>query len=111
MSKECINSCYDEACAHNNAIPVVDMVDSLRMISDDTNQSVDRNIYKQVQTPQVFSGELIIEAYSQEFNNIFTDDASVFESFGGEINLVKGNRENIKITTKTDLLIYSVFSL
>jgi 2-C-methyl-D-erythritol 4-phosphate cytidylyltransferase len=36
---------------------------------------------------------------------LFTDDASVLESAGEDIFLVEGNKENIKITTKFDLLV------
>ena len=44
-----------------------------------------------------------MKAYQQNFNNKFTDDASVVEDLGLEIQLVKGNKENIKITTPEDL--------
>ena len=56
-----------------------------------------------LQTPQVFDAELLQKAYKQEFSLLFTDDASVVEAFGTKIHLVKGNRENIKITTEFDL--------
>ena len=42
-------------------------------------------------------------AFHQEFTTRFTDDASVVESAGFTINLVDGNRENVKITTPEDL--------
>ena len=38
----------------------------------------------------------------------FTDDASVFESVFGELKLVEGNNENIKITTAADLQLASL---
>ena len=43
----------------------------------------------------------MLKAYKPEF----TDDASVLEAFGEKINLIEGNRENIKITTEQDLII------
>jgi 2-C-methyl-D-erythritol 4-phosphate cytidylyltransferase len=46
---------------------------------------------------------LLRKAYSQPYKDFFTDDASVVEAYGEEINLVEGNRENIKITTPFDL--------
>jgi 2-C-methyl-D-erythritol 4-phosphate cytidylyltransferase len=60
---------------------------------------------KQIQTPQVFSAELIKNAYKQEYSQDFTDDATVLERMGVKINLIEGNRENIKITNPEDLLI------
>ena len=47
-------------------------------------------------------------ANRQPYNDGFTDDASVVESYGYEITLVEGNRENIKITTPYDLKIAEV---
>lgn len=100
-----IARCFTEAEIHKNAIPVVDLVDSLRSIAGDNNYSVNRSDYKLVQTPQVFDGEFLKKAYQQAYCDKFTDDASVVESLGEKIYLVEGNRENIKITTDMDLII------
>jgi 2-C-methyl-D-erythritol 4-phosphate cytidylyltransferase len=107
VSEATIKACFETAEAKNNAIPVVDVVDSLRHISkqDQTNNAVARSCYKIVQTPQCFSSELILKAYNQEYKPEFTDDASVVEALGESINLVEGNRDNIKVTTEEDLLI------
>jgi 2-C-methyl-D-erythritol 4-phosphate cytidylyltransferase len=66
---------------------------------------VDRNKFKLIQTPQAFECKLVLEAYKQPGEESFTDDASVVESLNTKINLVPGNRENIKITTQVDLII------
>ncbi|HPV56798.1 MAG TPA: 2-C-methyl-D-erythritol 4-phosphate cytidylyltransferase, partial [Tenuifilaceae bacterium] len=58
-------------------------------------------------TPQVFKTSLIKRCYEQPFNASFTDDASVIEAMGEKVFTVNGNRENIKITNQTDLLIAS----
>lgn len=104
---ETITNCYKTAENLGNAIPVVDIVDSLRFVSkqEGTNKAVTRSCYKSVQTPQCFSSELILKAYKQEFDASFTDDASVIEKLGETINLVEGNEENIKVTTQKDLVI------
>jgi len=62
-----------------------------------------------VQTPQCFQSDIIIESYHQDFDPSFTDDASVVEKNGHKISLVKGNKENIKITTPEDLNIALTF--
>lgn len=103
VSAATIARCYTEAEKSGNAIPVVDLVDSIRQITRNGSVSVDRTVYKLVQTPQVFEFELLNKAYEQPYSNLFTDDASVVENLGYEINLVEGNRENIKITTAFDL--------
>jgi len=105
VSLETIAHCFEAAEKFDAAIPVVDLVDSIRHITKTGSQSVDRNLYKLVQTPQVFDSKLLKEAYEQDFSPLFTDDASVIEALGKPIHLVEGNRENIKITTEFDLRI------
>jgi len=105
VSMETIARCFDAAGEFDAAIPVVDLVDSIRQITKAGSQSVDRSSYKLVQTPQVFDVELLKKAYEQEFSPLFTDDASVVEALGKLVHLVEGNRENIKITTEFDLKI------
>jgi 2-C-methyl-D-erythritol 4-phosphate cytidylyltransferase len=111
VSIETINNCFLEAEKNGNAIPVVDVVDSLRHYSkqDKTNEAVSRTCFKIVQTPQCFTSELILKAYQQDFDKLFTDDATVLEKLGETINLVAGNRDNIKITTVEDLIIAEAF--
>lgn len=107
VSSATIINCFKLAEEKGNAIPVIDIVDSLRHVSkqENTNKAVTRSCYKAVQTPQCFQSDIILKAYQQEFNPSFTDDASVVEKLGETINLVCGNTENIKITTQQDLLL------
>lgn len=111
VSHETIARCFNSAKEYGSAIPVIDLVDSIREVSETENKSVDRSSYKLVQTPQVFDGDLLLKAYEQEFSPLFTDDASVVENLGNNIHLVEGNRENIKITTEFDLKIADLFCL
>ena len=104
-----INRCYSAARKHGSGIPVVAMDESVRMVnSAESSQHLDRKKLGRVQTPQVFKSEMIKKAYEQSFDPAFTDDASVFESIYRNVTLVKGNYENIKITTPLDLAMASV---
>ena len=96
---------FEIASINGNAVPYADIVDSIRFIDGETNQPVNRNKYKIIQTPQAFECKIIKDAYKQEWDESFTDDASVVEKLGIKINLVPGNPENIKITTHKDLRI------
>jgi 2-C-methyl-D-erythritol 4-phosphate cytidylyltransferase len=69
------------------------------------SETVPRDEYRLVQTPQTFDIQLLKAANRQPYNDGFTDDASVVESYGHPITLVDGNRENIKITTPYDLVV------
>jgi len=101
-----IARCYEMAENEGNAIPVIPPVDSMRELKPNgTNSYVDRQKYCLIQTPQVFKTELILKAFEQEYNESFTDDASVLEGImPGSIKLVDGNRKNLKITTQEDLI-------
>ena len=109
VSSDTIKRCFETAGKSGNAIPVVTPADTLRMIKEDGSMILDRLKVRQVQTPQVFDADLIKAAYRNEYSPEFTDDASVVESTGATINLVEGNRENIKITNPEDLLIANAF--
>jgi 2-C-methyl-D-erythritol 4-phosphate cytidylyltransferase len=105
VSIDTIKRCFETAEKLGNAIPVVTPTDTLRMVTEKGSKPINRLHVKQVQTPQVFNTELIKDAYSQDYLPEFTDDATVLEKRGVKINLVEGNRENIKITNPEDLLI------
>lgn len=106
VAAEVINRCYDAARAHGAAIPVMPVTDTLRRIdSATTGHNVLRTDYRIVQTPQVFDIALLKRAFTQPFREEFTDDASVVEAMGCSVEMVEGNRENIKITTPFDLKI------
>ena len=108
VSPEVIKRCYELAAIKKAVIPVIDVVETVRHITETGSETVSRNDYKLVQTPQVFDAELLKQAYAQEYTPFFTDDASVVEAMGVSVCLAEGNRENIKITTPFDLKISSV---
>lgn len=105
VSKQTITEAIQTAEKWGNATPAIPVTDSLRSVKGKENTAVDRNHYYIVQTPQCFHSDLIKKAFLKSYKPEFTDDASVLESFGEKINLVEGNRENIKITTPQDLII------
>ncbi|PLX13985.1 MAG: hypothetical protein C0597_10690 [Marinilabiliales bacterium] len=86
------------------------LVDSIRFVQNGINQPADRNKFKLIQTPQAFDVKIIKKAYQQDWEENFTDDASVVEKLGIKINLVPCNRENIKITSQIDLKIAETLS-
>ena len=110
-SIEVIRNCYETARTAKAVIPVIPVVETVRqLISNGLHDSrtVPRDEYRLVQTPQTFDIQLLKAANRQPYNDGFTDDASVVESYGYAITLVEGNRENIKITTPYDLKIAEV---
>ena len=111
VSQEVIARCYEEAEACKAVIPVIDVVETVRHLTEEGSETVPRDRYKLVQTPQVFEVELLRRAYQQTYTYLFTDDASVVEALGEKVYLVKGNRENIKLTTPFDLKLAEMLCL
>ena len=107
-SVEVIRKCYEAARTAKAVIPVIPVVETVRHIEGEGSVTVPRGDYRLVQTPQTFDIQLLKAANRQPYNDGFTDDASVVESFGHQITLVEGNRENIKITTPYDMKIAEV---
>jgi len=105
VSIDTIKRCFETAERLGNAIPTISPTESLRILTDNGSIPINRMTVKQIQTPQVFNAELIKNAYLQEYSPEFTDDATVLQKTGEKINLIEGNRENIKITNPEDLLI------
>jgi 2-C-methyl-D-erythritol 4-phosphate cytidylyltransferase len=105
VSIDTIKRCFEAAEKLGNAIPSISPTESLRIVTGKESVPVSRFQVKQIQTPQVFNAELIKNAYLQKYSNEFSDDATVLEKTGEKINLIEGNRENIKITNPEDLLI------
>ncbi len=63
------------------------------------------------QTPQAFRYGIISEAHERAASDAFlgTDDASLVERLGREVEVVLGDYRNIKITTPEDLLLAEAF--
>ena len=104
-SIEVIHNCYETAREKKAVIPVIPVVETVRHLEGEGSVTVPRGDYRLVQTPQTFDIQLLQTANRQPYNDGFTDDASVVESYGHQITLVEGNRENIKITTPYDIIV------
>jgi 2-C-methyl-D-erythritol 4-phosphate cytidylyltransferase len=105
LTTNLIHNCYETAVKLGSAIPVIDSKDSVRIVAGESNEAIDRNKIKLVQTPQTFASSILLKAFSCEYKNSFTDEAAVVEDFGTTIHLVSGEADNIKITNPIDLIV------
>ncbi len=89
------------------AVPIVETVKKVILSNMMSDRTVDRNEFWTVQTPQAFQLNQIRDCYKKAIkdNILFTDDSSLFEYYGGKIAIIRGSDENIKITTKVDLML------
>lgn len=100
-----IQRCYEAAVMNGSAVPVIHCKDSIRILTEEGNDPIDRDIVRLVQTPQVFHSKILLPAFNIDFKEKFTDEANVIEAFGLKVFLVDGEEENIKITRASDLLL------
>ena len=114
VSHDLIRRCYSEAILLGNAVPAIAPPDSTRYINDEPSSAtviephsrvIDRSRVRLIQTPQTFPAAVLAEAFKQPYTERFSDEATVVESAGYKVNLVQGDRSNIKVTYPEDLLI------
>lgn len=105
VSEKTIERTFASAKENGNGIASSDIYYSIRKVENNISIAKNRNLYKEIQTPQTFRVETLKKAYLQDYDMNFTDDASVVEKLGEKIFLTESNRENIKITTPFDIVI------
>ena len=94
------------AAEYGSAIPVIEAVDSFRVVTEQGSEIIDRSKLRVIQTPQIFEAGLIRAAYDTLYCEQFTDDASVVEATTPHrVKLCSGERTNIKITTPDDMVL------
>lgn len=105
LSRQLIDRCYESALATGSAIPAIPSKDSVRLVTEDGNDAIDRSKVMLVQTPQTFHSKILLPAFQIDYKDKFTDEATVAEAFGLKVTLVEGEENNIKITRPVDMLI------
>jgi 2-C-methyl-D-erythritol 4-phosphate cytidylyltransferase len=105
VTTDLIRRCGESATRYGNAVPCIEPGDSMRVIIGERNEVLSREFVRLVQTPQVFSGAVLKQAFSQPYQAGFTDEANVVESIGETIHLIPGETENIKLTTPVDMAV------
>jgi 2-C-methyl-D-erythritol 4-phosphate cytidylyltransferase len=105
LTPDLVRRCYDMAMERGNAIPAVPAVDTIRIENFNGSSRIDRNKVRIIQTPQTFYSDIIKAAFEQEYEDDFTDEATVVERLGVKIHLIEGEPTNIKITQPVDILI------
>ncbi|OBF94633.1 2-C-methyl-D-erythritol 4-phosphate cytidylyltransferase [Mycobacterium sp. 852014-52450_SCH5900713] len=92
---------------HDAVVPALPLHDTIKAV--DANGVVlgtpERAGLRAVQTPQGFARDLLLRAYLRAGTADFTDDASLVEHVGGQVQVVDGDVLAFKITTQLDLLL------
>lgn len=108
ISTAAITAVLKTALAKGAAIIGVPAKDTIKMLNPDltVQETPPRELLWHIQTPQVFSRELLLRAYREAAEKGWqgTDDASLVERLGVKVHLVQGDYNNIKITTPEDFV-------
>ncbi len=108
ISEELIDQTVEAAKSFGAAVVGVPVKDTIKVVNANriVQHTPERHTLWAVQTPQVFRRDIIDNAYHQATLHgwIATDDASLVERAGGQVVMVQGSYENIKVTTPEDLV-------
>ena len=113
VTEDILNHSIETAVEMGSCVAGVPAKDTIKVCNGE-NVAVatpDRSTLWQIQTPQTFRKDLIMQAYqkAKEDGFVGTDDASLAEYSGCPVKVIMGSYRNIKITTKEDLLIGEAF--
>jgi 2-C-methyl-D-erythritol 4-phosphate cytidylyltransferase len=100
--------CLEAAFARGAAIAAIPVSDTLKRVADGViHATLKRAGLYQAQTPQAFQRRLLVAAHERATREriIATDDADLVEQIGGTVEIIEASALNLKITTKSDLLI------
>lgn len=108
LSIECINSLLQVLESTPAALLMVPVKDTIKQVCEGVvKKTLERSELMQAQTPQAFATDLILHCYrkAEKAHVSATDDASLVELFTNQsIQVVMGDYENSKVTTKEDLI-------
>lgn len=107
-----ITATVDAAKKYGAAAPAVPVKDTIKVAENGiVTDTPDRSKLFAIQTPQVFSADLIKGALTKAIRDKtpVTDDCSAVEAMGYPVHLVDGSYRNIKITTQEDMIISQAY--
>lgn len=107
ISKSVILNVINELNSYDAVISGVRSKDTMKFVSSELEviSTPDRRSLFNIQTPQAFRKNIILDGYKKFFSENFfvTDDSSIVENLGIKVKLVEGEYSNIKITTMEDI--------
>ena len=109
VTEDVIRRAVESVEARGSGIASVPVSDTIKRAAPDGRvlETPERAALYAMQTPQAFRVELIRQAHDAARRDGFlgTDDASLLEHAGLPVYLCEGSRENLKLTTPTDLML------
>ncbi len=111
VKPEQVDAVFQAAMEHGAACLAAPIVGSVKQVDDEgfVVKSLDRRLFWETQTPQVFKTDLIRKAYENrhQIEDQITDDVQLVEALGHKVKVVESDSENLKITSGADLQVAS----
>lgn len=107
IQQKVIDELNEKATQTGAALLAVPAKDTIKVVRNGVVQST---LYRpeiwQVQTPQAFNKEVLVDAHQQATKEQFlaNEEGELVERLGKEVAVVKGSYDNIKITTPEDFI-------
>jgi 2-C-methyl-D-erythritol 4-phosphate cytidylyltransferase len=108
LTAELIDAVFGKAAATGAALLAMPVTDTVKQVDGGrVKGTVERQGLWLAQTPQVFRREWLTEAYANrgKLGKDVTDDTQLVEAAGHPVHVVEGSTQNIKLTTKGDLIL------
>ncbi len=105
VTQHTLNKLYESVQQNHSVIAAVKVKDTIKRIENNqVTETLKRDELWQIQTPQAFSYQLLLDAYNKADADHFlgTDDASLVERIS-KVHIVESDYDNIKITTPEDM--------
>ncbi len=91
------------------AVPVKSTIKKINSQNLCVDQTLNRDELWEIQTPQMFKRNVLLDAHAKKWENVPTDDAMMVEEMGVKVKVYRGDYMNIKITTQEDLTVAEAF--
>jgi 2-C-methyl-D-erythritol 4-phosphate cytidylyltransferase len=108
ISQEVIIESLATASIVGGAVPALVVTDAIKKVDSNglITSHLDRSGVVTIQTPQVFRFPQILQAHQavQLSSKTYVDDSEIFSDAGYTVATIKGDSENIKITTYDDIV-------
>ena len=111
VAVDTIKTCIKEVKTKKAISVMTKTTDTIKEV-DETGKivrTIDRTKLYNTQTPQAFDYSLIRAAHEHFRGGSFTDDAGLVEAYGYNVYIVENNNKNIKITSKSDIVIANAY--
>jgi len=109
LNSTMISKSIDVAKTYKASVVAVPVTDTVKYSTEGKSitSTLSRSKIWLIQTPQTFEYSIIMQAYERAYKEGFygTDDSSLVERIGRKVKIIMGVYENIKITTKLDLVL------